>query len=199
MDLVIDTEPLDRLEEHARVPIAFTVDRVLDLTVEDGGFGGFRLREREVEPWLKDYDAIDGNRPTGWPDHFDVSSWGLIAARIDGRYVGGAVLAFRTEGCVMLEGRSDLAVLWDLRVSPELRGRSIAAALFAAAEHWAAARMCRQLKVETQNVNVGACRFYARLGCELGAVNRFAYPELPDEVQLLWYKDLVPGRAAGAP
>ena len=30
-------------------------------------------------------------------------------------------------------------------------------------------------QIETQNVNVGACRFYAAMGCQLGAVSRFAY------------------------
>jgi ribosomal protein S18 acetylase RimI-like enzyme len=46
---------------------------------------------------------------------------------------------------------------------------------------------CVRLEVETQNVNVPACRFYAQLGCELGAIRRHAYAELPDEVQLVWY------------
>ncbi|MGZ8471829.1 MAG: hypothetical protein ACXWZ7_20745 [Gemmatirosa sp.] len=44
--------------------------------------------------------------------------------------------------------------------------------------------------METQNVNVAACRFYAHQGCILGAVHRFAYPTLPDEAQLLWYRRL---------
>ena len=83
-----------------------------------------------------------------------------------------------------------MAVLWDIRVSPEARGRGVGSALFAAAEAWAKARGCRELKVETQNVNVPACRFYMRQGCVLGAVNRRAYPGLPAEIQLLWYKDL---------
>ena len=39
--------------------------------------------------------------------------------------------------------------------------------------------------------NVAACRFYVRQGCTLGAVNRLAYPNLPNEIQMLWYKDLV--------
>ena len=90
----------------------------------------------------------------------------------------------------MLENRSDLAVVWDIRVSPDLRGRGIGAALFDSAEKWAETQGCRQLKVETQNINVAACRFYASQGCSLGAIHRFAYPELPDEVQLLWYKTL---------
>jgi hypothetical protein len=28
------------------------------------------------------------------------------------------------------------------------------------------------------------------MGCTLGAIDRFAYPELPTEVQLLWWKAL---------
>jgi hypothetical protein len=48
----------------------------------------------------------------------------------------------------------------------------------------------RELKAETQNINVPACRFYARLGCTLRTIDRFAYANLPDEVQLLWSKDL---------
>jgi GNAT superfamily N-acetyltransferase len=60
--------------------------------------------------------------------------------------------------------RSDLAVLWDIRVQPERRGRGVGKALFYASVDWACRRGCRQLKVETQNVNVAACRFYASQG-----------------------------------
>ena len=30
--------------------------------------------------------------------------------------------------------------------------------------------------------NVRACRFYERQGCQLRAIHRAAYPELPDEI-----------------
>ena len=46
------------------------------------------------------------------------------------------------------------------------------------------------IKIETQNTNVRACRFYERQGCQLRAVHHAVYPELPEEIQLLWYKDL---------
>ena len=46
------------------------------------------------------------------------------------------------------------------------------------------------MKIETQDVNVSACRFYAAMGCELGAINRGVYTSLPDETQFLWYKKL---------
>ena len=90
----------------------------------------------------------------------------------------------------MLEGRRDLAVLWDIRVSPDVRRQGVGSALFERVETWAQLHACRQLKVETQNSNVRACRFCERQGCRLRAIHRAAYPEVPDEIQLLWYKDL---------
>jgi GNAT superfamily N-acetyltransferase len=100
-------------------------------------------------------------------------------------------VAVDTKGeLVLAEGRDDVAVLWDLRVSPAARGHGVGAGLFRAAEAWAAARACREMKVETQNINVPACRFYARQGCVLSEVRPGAYPNLPDETQLLWRKDL---------
>ena len=90
----------------------------------------------------------------------------------------------------MLEGRSDLAVLWDIRVQPDARRSGVGSALFEAAERWSREQGCAQLKVETQNTNAPACRFYQRHGCRLARVNRNAYPTLPEEIQLLWYKEL---------
>ena len=100
------------------------------------------------------------------------------------------MIAGQTPGLHMLGGRDDVAVLWDIRVSPRERGAGIGSALFRAAGDWARARGCRWLKIETQNVNVSACRFYQKMGCTLGAIDRFAYPGQPAEVQLLWWRAL---------
>lgn len=192
MSIEVREEPLAALAGYAAITIAFEVLRILDVAVIDGGLGGFALSERALEdPYVKDYDAGDGG-PARWPERFDLSNWGVLGARVDGRLVGGAAVAFDTPGLLMLEGRRDLAVLWDIRVEPEARGRGVGAALFGAAVAWAAARGCRQMKIETQNINLPACRFYARQGCVLGGIHRFAYPDLPHEVQLLWYRDLMP-------
>jgi GNAT superfamily N-acetyltransferase len=75
-------------------------------------------------------------------------------------------------------------------VAPDQRGSGVGSALFRATERWAGDRGCGWLKIETQNVNTAACRFYQKMGCTLGGIERFAYPELPDEVQLLWWKAL---------
>lgn len=196
MDLRVVAEPIGRLGEHATIPIAFTVERVLAVSTPRSGLGGIVLQEVAVQtPWVKDYDAIEGEGPARWPERFDTSNWGLLAAWHAGERIGGAVVAFDSADVRMLEGRRDLAVLWDLRVRPRARSRGVGSALFRAAGQWGRARGCRALKVETQNINLPACRFYARMGCTLGAINRRAYPGLPDETQLLWYAGL--GSRAG--
>lgn len=191
VNIEVIPEELDRLPEHGQISVAFEVRSILDLTVADSGLGGLHLRERKLAtPYVKDYDSMGGNRPGDWGRCFDTTNWALHSAWIDDRRAGGIVVAFKTEGLDMLERRQDLALIWDLRVAPDLRGRGLGSSLFAAAEAWAKAQGCKQLKVETQNVNVAACRFYAQRGCTLGGIYRFAYPPLPKEVQLLWFKDV---------
>lgn len=183
------SEEAASLEDYARIRMSFEVRRVLDVVPLDNGLGGFTLSERKLRaPYLKDYDAIE--IPQQWARSFDISNWGFFVARSGGLRVGGATVAFDTAGLTMLEDRRDIAVLWDIRVAAEARGQGVGMALFQAAEEWAVTQGCRRLKVETQNINVPACRFYAKQGCVLGAIHRFAYPDFPDEAQLIWYKDL---------
>ena len=90
----------------------------------------------------------------------------------------------------MLEGRKDLALLWDVRVAPAFRTSGVGSILLAAAESWSIGQGAKELKVETQNINLPACRFYESCGFELRQANAGVYPGLPNEVQLLWYKSL---------
>jgi GNAT superfamily N-acetyltransferase len=197
MQLEIREEPPSALAAYARVPIAFDVRERLAVHAAERGLGGLRLVAEPVTvPYAKDYDAEPGQHPAAWPRRFDVARWGVLSAWRDGARAGGAVVAWDSPEVEMLAGRPELAVLWDLRVAPALRRGGVGAALFRAAEGWAAARGARWLKVETQNVNVAACRFYAAQGCLLGAIDSFAYPTLPHETQLLWYKALDAGGAA---
>lgn len=192
-EIEVKEEPMTVLSEYGRISIAFEVDRIYEVSERESGLGGLALSERRLGArYVKDYDAIES--PARWENRFDLSNWGLLSVHRDARRVGGAVVAFDTRGIAILEGRRDLAVLWDIRVDAHARGEGVGSALFAAVEQWATERGCRWLKVETQNVNVPACKFYVKHGCTLGAIHRFAYPDLPDETQLLWYKRL---RGAG--
>jgi streptothricin acetyltransferase len=185
----------DCLYTYARIPIAFTVKSILRVKPQEFGLGGFKLVEEKVKPYLKDYDKLEleGAGPLAWPKQFDLGAWGFLIAFDRQQPVGGATIAACTPGLQMLESRTDLAVLWDLRVHPKRWGKGIGRLLFQRSLEWARARGFRQIKIETQNINVNACRFYASMGCELGAIHRRAYhgsPELAQEAMLLWYADL---------
>lgn len=191
MAIEIREETAAALSDYAHVPIAFWVKTRFRVDPIQGGLGGLALVEEPVAPIVKDYDANrEVPRPVGWAVRWNIANWGILGAFDGEQRVGGAVIAWNTDGVDMLYGRTDLAVLWDLRVRPERRGTGIGTRLFAHALAWARQRQCRQFMVETQNINVPACRFYARQGCTLAAINRYAYPDLPDETQMLWYKDV---------
>jgi GNAT superfamily N-acetyltransferase len=176
--MTIRSEPvtLETLRNYASISIAFEVRGRLD---------PLTFLETPVESWIKDYDAIEGNHPTDWAAHFDVSNWTLLTAWQEDERVGGAVVAWNSEGLGMLQGRKDLAVLWDIRVAEGHRGQGIGQSLFRTALDWARARGCVELQVETQDINPNACRFYSARGCTLLKIDPDAYPGLA-ETQLIW-------------
>lgn len=186
-DLKILEEPVTRLAEHGTIPIAYEVRSRLRPCPVDDGLGGITLTEEPVDPpFVKDYDQTSEEGPARWLRRWDMSSWGLLAAYDGDLRVGGVVLARRTPKVNMLEGRDDLAVMWDIRVHPDHRGIGVGRRIFEASVDWARRHGCTELKIETQNTNVPACRFYARQGCRLGAIISNAYEEFPDELMLIW-------------
>jgi GNAT superfamily N-acetyltransferase len=180
-----------RIDEYASIPISFDVTTIFEIELIQNGLGGIRLVERTVDQYVKDYDQLGS--PLQWPHEFNIQNWGIFMAVEAGKLAGGAALAWNTNGVNMLEGRRDLAVLWDIRVLPALRGMGIGKMLFDHAADWSKSRGCVQMKIETQNINVAACRFYSAMGAQLGDIRRFAYSDQPlarHEVQLNWYLSL---------
>lgn len=193
MNIDILPVTLESLTEYSTVPITFQVESKFSVEQFKDSLG-FRLREEKVAPsYVMDYDVIDGEGPTRWLKRFDITAWRLFMAKQGGDLIGGAVIAISTPHLFMLDDREDLAVLWDIRVKPDFRHSGIGTKLFGKAALWANSKGCNQLKVETQNVNVPACRFYAKQGCHLGGINLYHYTQNPltiDHVMLLWYLDL---------
>jgi GNAT superfamily N-acetyltransferase len=194
MDVAIRTIQPAELASYARVPCAFRVDTVLAVGPLVGGVGGLQLREEPaVPPYSKDCDASGEDTPTDWPRMFDVRNWGFFVAFAGDVPVAGAAVAWRTPGVHMLANRDDMAVLWDIRVHPDWRHQGVGERIFWHAADWARAQGARLLKIETQNVNVRACRFYRKQGCRLGEIDCYGYaghPHVAHEAMLIWYLDL---------
>ena len=187
--VVVSEHGPEILDEYARIPIRFQVKEYFQVQWKDGGLGGMELVLREVDPpFIKDHDRSDP--VIYWKRDFDLSNWVFLMAEEDGEKVGAAAIAYDTKGVHMLQGRKDITVLWDIRVSPEYRGGGVGSALFTHAAEWSRKKNCRLMKVETQNINVPACRFYAKQGCYLGSIDIHAYPKFENEVCLMWYLPL---------
>jgi GNAT superfamily N-acetyltransferase len=170
---IVEQSPTELLA-YASVPIAFAVTERWRVGSIDGSY-------------VKDYDAIEGNRPTDWPHRFDLSKWRLAAAfLVDARIAGAAVALGGFEFDFTVE--ADDAVLWDLRVHPNYRGRGAGRQLLAWAERVARATGRVRLLAETQDINVAACRFYAANGFTCLKIEPGAYAGLPAEARVVWAK-----------
>jgi GNAT superfamily N-acetyltransferase len=189
MSLTIVEESPHRLARYAEVPIGFTVAKVFgDKAVAALARGEPAAPTALATPYWKDYDEYRYNDPTKWPARFDTSRWTILGAYRGTERVGGAVIIVDDPKIDLLRDCSACALLWDLRVGPNVRGQGIGSALLRAAESAASQRGARAVRVETQQVNVPACRLYRRHGFRLERVTRGAYADLPSEVQLLWIK-----------
>ena len=191
MTLTIVEEPPTQLVEYAQVPMGFTVaerfdDQALMALRDDATVQGVAVSP----PYWKDYDAYLDGHPSEWPRQFDLSRWTILAAFDRTRRVGGAVVIVDDPQIDLLRDCPSCALLWDVRVAPDARRQGVGSALLEAAEERARDRGARSLRVETQDVNVPACRFYHAHGFRLERTTHGAYAELPNEVQLLWRKAL---------
>lgn len=193
MAMSIRQEPKAALADYSRVSSAFDVDRVMVVAAPEAEGGPFVLSERLLPaPMRKDYDALPGGGPASWASRPDLADSMIFAAIADGVRVGGAIAVLRSTDLELLDGRSDLALLWDIRVATNMRRSGVGTALLRAVETSVLTHGTRWLKVETQDINRPACHFYARNGFRLRTVVRDAYENLPHESRLLWYKELSP-------
>lgn len=181
----------DALPTYSEISISFQVESIFRIEARERGLAGIELREERVtHPYVKDYDAVRGEGPTHWIKKFDMSHWGIFLAFEEERHVGGAIVA---PGAYIGDLDKEFAQLFDIRVHPEARRHGIGTRLLRHAADWARQYGCKHLKIETQNTNVPACRFYAKQGCELGNIDRYAYaayPESAHETRLVWYLEL---------
>ena len=184
-DLRITAEPPTCLREYAQVPSTFDATGRLDVSTG--------RNVAIATPFVKDYDAGPGQHPTAWPQRFDLGGWHFAAAFVGDRRVGGAVVVPDAAGVEPdLAAPADAAaLLWDIRIAPDCRRLGVARALLAFAESRARSAGRARMLVETQDINVPACRLYAAAGYTILRAEPHAYLTLPDETRLIWQKQLL--------
>ena len=179
--------------QYDLVPMRVPVTSCYKIEKINRGLGGFTLTEVPAEPYIKDFCTGDDESVTRWEKRFDITNWAFFMAFDGEKPVGAATVASRTKGVNMLSGRDDLAVLWDIRVADGYKGQGIGQTLFDMAADWSRKNGLVQMKIECQNNNVPAVKFYHKQGAVLSEINEYAYysePEYRHETQLIWYLDL---------
>lgn len=174
------------LRRYESISIGYTTSSKVDLDVlrNTGNLVEIPMPER----W-KDYDDCEEDRPTSLPTRWDTRHWGVLTVELGGEIVGGAIVARKCLGLDLLEGREDLAHIMDIRVATNQRGKGVGRQLLNAVVDWSKARGCTVLHVETQDINVQACRFYKAMGFALHSADENAYAGL-DEARLIWARSL---------
>ncbi|NLX10134.1 MAG: GNAT family N-acetyltransferase [Chloroflexi bacterium] len=167
----------------------FVSPTVLDVEKMGSGIeAGWRLVER---PLPQPYDK--GSRYD-----FDELEQGQILKRLrrgDGLHLvaehGGRLVGILD---AVPEEWNNTAWVWNIMLDVDARGQGLGRALFRRAVEWARRLGYRALVFETQTNNVPACKFYARMGCELGGI-RDSYYTNHDierrEVAIFWVYKLV--------
>jgi GNAT superfamily N-acetyltransferase len=153
---------------------SFTVEAELALHAKDGRID---YTVRPVAPYAKRYSPeIYDARP--FIERDDHAAW---LAYVDGRLAGQILVH---------EHRNRLAIIWDVAVDPPFRRRGVGSRLIEHAIEWAGARGLPGVMLETQQINVPACRLYERCGFVLGGMDAYLYcGVMPGtrEIALFWY------------
>lgn len=178
-------------KEYDSIPMLVNVKSKYVLEKIHGGLGGILLKEVDTEEYVKDLGQYE--KATEYEANFDITNWKFFMAFHDEKPIGGTTVVSKTQGVNMLDGREDMSVLWDIRVDDMYKGQGVGQQLFNMAKEWSKEQGFKQMKIECQNNNVHACRFYQKQGAILGKIDEYAYykyEDVKDEIQFIWYLDL---------
>jgi ribosomal protein S18 acetylase RimI-like enzyme len=168
----------------ANIRPGFTSATVLDVEKTGSGFEvGWRLVERDLpEPYDKgsgyDFDAIEQGNIL---QRFRRGDGLHLVVEWHNRLVG--ILD------VLPEEWNHTAWVWNIMLDCEIRRQGVGRELFQRAITWARRQGYRALVLETQTNNVPACKFYARMGCELSGIRDTYYTNediARSEVAIFW-------------
>ena len=140
--------------------------------------------------WSLAYSLKPENREKLYPNfrrdesgYIDSPSGAVFMAVQDGRCVGH----IRVRAHFF-----DMGYVEEFAVEPEMRRQGVGKCLMDAARDWCLSENMKRMKLETQDNNVQACRFYTRYGFRLCGADSHKYDgsRFEDETALYFYMEL---------
>ena len=130
-----------------------------------------------VPGYMKQYapETVDYSAYIGKPEKT------VYLAYVDGQVAGQLILRRNWNRFAWIE---------DIRVDIKVRRKGIGRVLLAHGETWARQKGFPGIMLETQDRNVGACRFYESCGFVLGGFDTYLYrgaTRYREEIALFWY------------
>ena len=174
MGIIIEKIGVSNVRDVNACDSEFTIDARLVLHVEDDEIHYRVVKTANVTKQYQN-DDID---PITYVDNPDKT---IFFAGVNGQLAGQIVLR---------KNWNHFAYVEDIVVDTKFRRQGIGEKLISQAKQWAREHNLAGIMLETQNNNVGACKFYERCGFQLGGFDKYLYkginPET-DEIALYWY------------
>ena len=173
------------------IPMLVHVKSHFVLEKINNGLGGILLKEMPVKEYIKDLSVYE--IACEYEDTYDISNWAFFMAFEDDKPIGAVTVASCTDNMNILEKRDDLCVLWDLRVMDGYKHQGIGQKLFDLVTDWSRKQGIKDMKIECQNNNVPACKFYHKQGAVLNMIDEHAYyydKSCENDTQFFWYLTL---------
>lgn len=188
MVIEVRNETASSLPEYDLLSANISVTHVYEVLERPEEPPTLLLKPLPKPAWLH-YDQLS-RPPSLWPTLWDTDGWRFIGIFADGQRAGCATIACGAKQLALRDGRSDVALLWDMRVAPQYRRRGLGTVLLRAVVSALKHEEVTKLKIRTQNTNVAACCLYARAGCRLVGAEPNSYRGDASELDLIWLLDL---------
>jgi ribosomal protein S18 acetylase RimI-like enzyme len=168
---------------------ACTEANVADIGQCDGEFVVEAKLVLSVHNNVIGYDVVDipsfrkryGKDNVDYTTYVDAPDKAVFLAYVSGQIAGQVILR---------QNWNNYAYIEDIAVDRRFRRKGIGSALMIHATQWAKGRGLAGITLETQDNNVGACRFYKNCGFELRGFDTHLYKGIDsttDEIALYWY------------
>lgn len=182
MDYSIKQLSIEHLEEYQSIPMIKKFSSLITFDEQNN------LKETPVKK--QEIDLAAEEDINEWKQLFPINTSGIFVLTKDEKMIAGVIVLTHAPKIHLLENNLDNAILWDIRIDPQYQGLGLGKKLFNLACDYAKNQQCKALIIETQNNNPKAIKFYQHMGASLYKTKEHAYPEQPDEVQILFKKEL---------